>query len=578
MKILFTIIIVLAFVFDCRAQIKSSAAYDSNVYIPRIGIEIDTIYGSRANQELGGNIWNTGVPANGKYGKVMIGGLQTNPPFLSSIEGGPDFDIKSVRQNAAKLNVKMAKNRYLRYTGHFRDSKHIDALVDTTVDEDYCMYWTDDDGNFDSTRVSLVGIPQRKGYVHGFFAYPPYVGYMTSDSVEDYVFGVGYAPLNPDNGVDTANLFYLALYRGGLSMNPDADTVYPDSLFYLGYQSPHNYREFYREFYRGDFDGDGMTDVVARGGQDLFFYSMKKPFSLASLAESLFYDTLYAQWQNPSVKSFGRFGNNVSPALKHQNKIIPADLLLTYDSYTLESEITPYFYCGGSEFGKKRLFADSADYKINVPRYHDNSFFNMDQGYATMLGDITGTGHKTLYWGGDLGGYSYEFFYVVGKEQDDKADMVYAFEGLGGGSIDTLTANNDQITDIIYGDSRYETPEDYEKNKRYVGTVHIIPGSNKIPVKLGVSKEQINTNAIEVTAYPNPAIDRTSLRFISSYSGNVHVIIRDVLGRPVNETHFFLDEGKVTLPLHLGALPAGTYFIESVMSNAKVLTPITIVH
>src|ERR1035441_410817 len=173
-----------------------SPALDSNCYFPQIGdpTEMDTIVGSMPNQYLGSPIIrNMGMKPNGSYGNMLIGNLV--PPLdganfytLSQVETGPSFNLHHMIQYLQHLNPDTYTGQNSNgladgfILGHFRDSQHLDIF-------DGRIYWADDNGNYDSSRFTVLreNIPVGHTRLPRGPILPWYVAHLTSDSVDDIV-------------------------------------------------------------------------------------------------------------------------------------------------------------------------------------------------------------------------------------------------------------------------------------------------------------------------------------------------------------------------------------------------------
>jgi len=201
--------------------------YESNCYFPQFGKpgEIDTVYGSHAGQQLGSDVFNPGPIPGYPDGKIFIEGLPQNAPFLSAIDPKPPFDIHNF---SVEKKIPFNRDNIISEFAHLHDSKHLDIIAISSARDNPRIYWSDDKGNYDSSRVTYFQIPKRKGYMRGYdnlSAGFPSVGRFVSDTVSDIILGVYYGPI--DTGVLT---YYLAFFNGGNNLFGKGDTAFCDSL------------------------------------------------------------------------------------------------------------------------------------------------------------------------------------------------------------------------------------------------------------------------------------------------------------------------------------------------------------
>jgi hypothetical protein len=178
-------------------------ALDSNCYFPQIGdpSEMDTIMGSVENQYLGGSIIkNLGPKPDGSFGNMFIGNISPSVA-LAQVATGPEFNLHQMKQFPQNLTNPGGQTGQFIY-GHFRDRQHLDLFNGR-------IYWADDNGNYDSTRFTVLkkNIPPGNLGIEGGPILPWYVTHLTSDTVDDimvsaYTFNQDTFP--PYNDHDTA--------------------------------------------------------------------------------------------------------------------------------------------------------------------------------------------------------------------------------------------------------------------------------------------------------------------------------------------------------------------------------------
>jgi hypothetical protein len=237
------------------------------------------------------------------------------------------------------------------------------------------------------------------------------------------------------------------------------------------------------------------------------------------------------------------------------------------------------FQRGGADFGSKRLALDSADFIIRAPGDQDPTFAG---GFGDKLydcGDMTGTGNRVLLTleGPDLL-YGVCSFFVTGKALDDKVDLYYAI-GPGGAALepDTLTADHDNLQDVIIGIPDYYSYDDLNLGKQYVGSIHVVHGSKKIPVHIS-ERFAVEKHAVAIGSmmlYPNPTHDHTSIECSFEHPGRVSIQIYDVLGRVVMREDREVRAGREVFSLSLNGLTKGAYSVRvsgsSVMMNTELI-------
>jgi hypothetical protein len=181
---------------------------------------------------------------------------------------------------------------------------------------------------------------------------------------------------------------------------------------------------------------------------------------------------------------------------------------------------------------------------------------------------MTGTGNPVLHtFAANGNGQTYEFYYVMGKALDDKVDMMYESSPYGAGPFDTLDANGDGRTDVLEGMPMYVTESDLGKREEDVGSLHLVYGSNRIPVKLNgvfAEEERDHLKTTQMYAYPNPLDQKTTLTFENCTSGVMYMDVVNRLGVSVIREEIPDVDGLQQYAADLSGLPAGAYHIRLV--------------
>jgi len=540
--------------------------YESNCYFPQFGKpgEIDTVYGNYDGQQLGLDVFNPGAFTGYPEGKLFIEGLPQNPPFLSSVNPKAAFDLHNF---TIEKKLPFNRDNIVSDFAQLHDSKHIDIYgIDGNRDNPR-IYWSDDEGNYDSLRVTYLTIPKKKGYIrglNGFSAGFPCEGHFTSDSVGDIILAISYVPI--DSGL---TLSYLALYKGGKDLFARGDTSFYDSLFEIPQVT------FGNNLIKGDWRGKGIDDFIGivNGDDNWFYFKNDPPFSLNKFFNALRYDTLLAKWQNPTItKNHGGIALRLFPK---DSKDSSEDLYCGFEQVGNPVDDLDFFYKGGKDFGSKRIFAEKPDFLFHSPRFYSSELFGYYINPLEYVGDLTGRGDYLYRIWADLYTNAYEFYYVMGKFMNDQVDMSFRPEPNGTGSFATLDANADGKLDILEGMPIYSTTNDLANGKKNVGLLALIYGSDKLPHKdLSVNKPTIFTGNLKV--FPNPA--HRYITFLAPKSEVLNIAIFDILGRIVFATkRSGVDDGE-NITLNLPSLSNGPYILKVFDKEKVYLTQITIIN
>jgi len=233
------------------------AQFDPNCYYPKIGTEIDTIYGSKNEQQPGSYMMSLHRLPDEGYNRTRIYWFPVHENNSQTFKTGPDFNLRNLDgiKQFGLPDIGKGAGKIIKY-GHFRSPRYLDMLVfnqDTRFDT---IFWADENGSYDTARYTTFNFTKQGKY--GYFQsllYPSYTGYFTSDTVEDIVTGgtVLYTDFRED---DTS---YLLLYKGGETLFQKGKIAYPDSAISLGNVRFPETTSFIVE---GDFRGTGRKDVI----------------------------------------------------------------------------------------------------------------------------------------------------------------------------------------------------------------------------------------------------------------------------------------------------------------------------
>ena len=538
---------------SARAQV-----FDPNCYFPRVGVagEIDTIYGSHNEQKLSSDI-NIGPAPDSSGSRILMYGLPENPPFATAINTGTGFNLHN-RKISAKTTINLGANAHR--TGHFRSPRYTDLFDETEMR----IYWSDEAGNFDSSRYTYLSANFVGASVHYCIdnSMTPYVEKMSQDTVDDIVIGVTAIgiPVPPDSLVDS---MYFVHYRGGADLYSQGKIAYCDSAVPIKRYKP---RESpLRITAQGDWRGTGREDLLAGDVHgNLFFYRNIPPFSFREMVQELVYDTVWAQWQNPDADtSVGVIGEvSVTMAALPRTPGQKAKDLITaipsrWQSMQHDARYNNFIiFRGGSDFGSHRWTIDSSSLLIR------SGWSSFGKSFVSCGNMIDSNNPVILYVTASDDQYSQFFnFYVLGNSLDDKIDMEYQMDGWPTPTwIDTADVNGDGLTDVIIGIGGYVSPSDNDKGWRNVGTIHVVYGSKRIPVRKNGVLMNPQPEQARISVNPNPARSDVSVScLLADYSGEVQVTVRDVLGRTMYSHPIRSNSPSHSIHLEVSNYPSGTY-------------------
>jgi hypothetical protein len=552
----------------------SRAQFDPNCYHPIVGKpgEVDTVYGSLNEQGLTNSL-NLGPAPGESYGRVMMYGLPQNLPFLSAVTTGPTFDLHQLNV-AIKTKLDLGRDQYR--LGHFHNSKLVDILRGGLGDNRPArIYWASETGDYDTSDYTDLVVPVRDTEHIGYMEVEPYCAHLSQDTVEDVVYGIERWVVDRFD-LDTD---YLVHFQGGFKLYDAGKQATPDSEVF--FQRFDTNALFPRISFEGDWRGVGRRELLAGDHYgNLFYYRNDTPFSLSKLAHAIVFDTIWAAWQNPTI----RIGPNMSqwdlPSISI--KALPKSQNDSSEDFAIRlptsaSSFPLSFFRGGPAFGNKRLTSDSAAFLLYPPERYDPSYKGWYLLHAMLsCGDMTGTGRNVLlteYTSPDSYSVSVEF-YVLGDALDDQADIQYFanhfYAGFGQWTVDTITADGDRLADVIIGMPNYQSLEDVDNHKSGVGTIQVVHGSKRIPVPSKVV-ETLADASYEVNVFPNPVKTTASISFSCEKYGTGKITIRNLLGQIVLEQSITARHGKQSVQLSMQHLPTGPYQVEVFTGTRRIV-------
>jgi hypothetical protein len=438
------------------------------------------------------------------------------------------------------------------------------------------IYWADEDGEYDSSRYTLL-VPGRSDGLGNICSHMlPYVAKLTSDTVDDIVLSV----LRVDSIVLGVEKTYMCLFKGGEQLYQRGKvSTWDDSAFWLtdgGGARAGTVDSLDRTYgAQGDFRGVGREDFVA--GDDLgnlYYFKNDVPFDIHKFAGAMRSDTLVrmrdyslsipATPLDHDFRPKGILAMRVFPKPVWDNSV---DLLvapsIVRDS-TYQSGVC--IWRGGPHFGEKRLGYDSCDFLIHHPAYYNYAFQGITWPSLQNGGDLTGTGNPVLITGGG-GGLGNQFYawYVLGRALDDKIDMFVSYYH-GSGWADTITATNSGYRSFIESTPYAETSDDNGNQIAQVGGIQMLVGARNIPVHpnpvFSVSgRHSLDTSVHHLLAYPNPCDERTVITFDNCSGGTMQVDVINMLGTVVRHNQTPGGFGVQQFAVALNELPAGAYVI-----------------
>ncbi len=539
---------------------SSALAQWNDGYWPEVGVSgvIDTIYGWKNQQDLGTGMINVGPRPGESYGRVWFTGLDGEPGIINKayyyeLAGGPTLQAKKIPQSSNKLGIKLEFRNYFAPIAS-RNSRDRLILGGANVPT---IYWEEANGDYDSANTTRLIAPRSPTLeYYNYYGNLLYHTYLTSDTVEDIVSVVirGYQNEKPDS-------LFAVLYKGGAALKGQKE-VLPDEIVSMGEYDPG--AGWSRSMKQGDWRGVGREDLISSDqlAKAYFYYRNDKPFSLSEFVVSLNRDTLLSMQDSDRHDVSGTLGLLENALSMKAYPKSPDDQSQDLVLATYEDLVGRYirFFRGHKDFGKSRLTFDSAQLTIPPLRGAFDGFaFNNN---LKDLGDMTGTGNRVFYAGAsqDGGFYSCHLFYVMGEAMDDTADMAYFVEPYGSAWVDTITANGDNMQDVILGIPEYYSKKDLDRGKTGVGTIHLLYGTDKIPVK-GKSIVSVSQKEFSFAIYPNPTTGPLTIQLAEIHSESSVLSITDILGRNVYRRDIPTYASFQQLSLDLGMLNEGTYIL-----------------
>lgn len=552
------IFIIICFIVFWTISGMCQGPFDPDCYYPKVGDPngVDTVEYFRGGSLFDFHVRNLGPTPDENYGKIVLPGHKSNRKYATAFSSGPGFDLRNLQKIQA-MNMVIPKDARF---GHFRNSRQKDMLVDRTssgFSVPWRIYWADEIGLYDSSRYTeLVTDFLRDSIVSVFYDWDLiYSSYLTSDTVEDIIIG---ATAHTFKNIDSTRS-HIVLYRGGEGLYAKGKKAIQDSSIFFEFTRKDNLPTN-RLSFQGDFRGIGKADYIGLDYTgNMYFYANTKPFSLASFANSLLNDTLFTSRENPYIQPirYGRgFALEVMPKAKWDKS---KDFVFHINPVNPDTGNGMFVFRGGSEFGSKRLYIDSADFVFHSPAYYGfPSFdFGMTHEFADC-GDMTGTGNRVLHMQGATSGQSFDFYYVTGKALDDKADMYYEYDAALFSLPDTLVADNDSLQDIILCIGDADTD---------VAWLGVIKGSKNIPVRLNPKyavEEVKRLSSTQMYAFPNPCEQNMVLTFENCSLGVLELQVVNSIGVSVVRERIVDVDGLQQYAVDMSSLPAGAYHIRLV--------------
>ena len=551
----------------------SQSAFDSSCYYPEIGNpnELDTIYGSKANQRLGDDIALLPPLKGEPYERLVMTGYPTNIPFLTAIKTGPTFDLHAM-QVSKKYPFIFEQWPYFK-VGHFRSPQYTDIMAYGIGNGFHPrIYWADENFEYDSARYTML-YPYNDDdttYAYSCNEVGPYVAKLTSDTVDDIIVSVKFIK---DGEQDST---YITLVKGGEQLFNQGKTAVWDEIEYWGYSKGAPLEQIRRLTSQADWRGVGRQDLITVDDWcNFFYYRNDPPFDLKRFVRSLREDTLMkaTDWSLYTTHynfSKGNFINMLSmKAFPKQSWDKSVDLIAPVPLSQSADEGDNNGLCifkGGPDFGSKRLYFDSSDFFLRHPGYYGTARGSEWPGTIVDCGDLTGTGNHVLGAGGGQFTFGYTALYVLGKALDDKIDVFWTLNGGGYGGVVTIPTTEKNRPTYIWGAPGFETPEDQNSGKHLVGTIQMLNGAEKIPVRLNPKysveeRYKLDTSIHHIIAYPNPCDQKTVLTFDNCTGDKMLVDVINAKGEVCQSEVTPSGFGLQGYALFLNSQPEGTYYI-----------------
>lgn len=514
---------------------SQSPAFDSEVYFPSVD-NPDEI------QVRKGGIVVTGVGVDDKgYNRILLYNLPGHRNNTTIIWTGPDFNLKMLRPKSEQF---VFENAIIGF-GHLHNKNLKDII--TSDGEHTRIYWSDEQGNYDSSRRTILLKNKNGDYGSQFGAMAPMVVHYDGDSLDAIV--IGTTALYHDKAKDSS---FLELFLGGNKLFQSYYAISDSQVFF-------SQDKVGLSVFQSDLRGTGRKDAILFDNTgDWTYFKNEPPFSLEKLKLSM-QDTLLTARENKDY-TYDFIGNPAQmfsmPAFSKESWDQSQDLFI-YQPVDKPFDGTKQRICifkGGSNFGSQRITLDTPDFVIHHPAYYDPSFTNVDWLGMHNCGDMTGTGNLVYHLSGADDEYGYEFFYVLGKAMDDKVDITYLTDFYYCMGMDTLTANPDNMEDILVGEG--------ERNTDLNGQLFLIPGTKKIPVRLNplyAVKPSVSVSQEALSVYPNPIKNSAVLTFNTPRAEEGIIHVRNILGQEVYHEEHRTIGGAESVRMQLPHLPSGSY-------------------
>lgn len=556
-----------------------SPSLDSNCYFPVVGRagEIDTIYGSTSGQFMGNTFIDLGESPVGTPKRMLISGLPGNIPFVSSLDVSNGVNLK--KRKVGKTYDLPIWGQYK--TANLRSPKVKDLLYYRSIGG-LKIYWADDNGDYDTSRYTDLrsGVFRNGALDQGDYFELPFITRLSSDSVDDIVWqaSTNYATIGSKDSI------FILWYKGGPDMYAKGKIAKPDTMLFW---SPvvidtMGSDQGFRRFWQGDFRGTGRQDIVAVDEKlNFFFYANDPPFTLEKFKYSLAYDTLLADWQNPTRQP--RISNTSWALYPFTARVLPkhvsdssVDLFIRMrvgdDKYDAQ-----YIFRGGSEFGKHRLTYDSAEAVLHHPAEYDqvNWEFLVYWGHTfDYCGDMTGSGNPVIHTTSHSLETGFHFFYVLGTATDDKIDIFWSQAIESDGRAAQIDADKDKYADVLIAAPRLTTMKDrVDRDKKEIGSLQILHGSPMIPNRTNPKylsvRRQPRDNALTIRVEG----DRISVSGLPD--GQLSVQVFNVLGTEVLQSELLAINGKCSFDRDM--LSSGVYFLKVKTAEGYLTQKFTVV-
>jgi hypothetical protein len=555
-------------------------SYDRNIYLPTVEAgQVDTLNGTRDEQYLGQWLLDLKSNSSTMEERIAFKGFK-NDPSESIFTSKNYLDINNLVVNTTSTILRPEL-----IGAHFR-SPHTLDLLDDAGSRAVRILWSNNAGFIDSTNQTIL-LPPIAVPLHTYSIGDPIIAPFDHDSTDDLIV-LFEEPFVPDSGYSTV----VACYYRGTELY-GKDTIRPQSTQFVQVVAAH--KPFFLAPITGYFRSGARKDIISTDiSNNLFFVNNDKPFALNRLIDALLHDTLVAQHDNPqldpnhlshstlrSLYSLSAIPMQAFPKAKWDHS---DDFLFMIPDNSDSAHFNPthvYMFRGGSQFGSKRLRLDSADYILKTPDDYDVRPSPLNMTKIQDCGDMTGTGNRVLLVSCSIDGdfYGLYFFYVTGRALDSTVDMYYGLGGGGYGEGFPINADGDGFQDVILAMPSFATAYDVSQNKRAVGTLRVLHGSQKIPVKLngkfGVTGQKRSLESPLV--YPSPANTFLMVSIPEPDASTLTVKVFDLLGREMTATGLRVSANGV-VRLETSKLNAGSYILEITTQGNIYHSKVDIVH